>query len=104
MKMKKSDTNKSLLILVNLGERYTITSNRESGFGRYDVMLEPLSDTDDAIILEFKVHDPEVWIRVRREDGFDRMRNRFQDRAGIEAAEVLIPAAIRDGKVLPFSL
>ena len=27
--------------------------------GRYDVVLEPLSDTDDAIILEFKVHDPD---------------------------------------------
>ncbi len=46
-------------LMVDLGERYTITSNRESGFGRYDVMLEPLSDTDDAIILEFKVHDPD---------------------------------------------
>lgn len=34
-----------------------VLTNRESGFGRYDVMLEPLSDTDDAIILEFKVHD-----------------------------------------------
>ncbi len=46
-------------LMVDLGDRYTITSNRESGFGRYDVMLEPLSDTDDAIILEFKVHDPD---------------------------------------------
>ena len=46
-------------LMVDLGERYTITSNRESGFGRYDVVLEPLSDTDDAIILEFKVHDPD---------------------------------------------
>ena len=36
-----------------------ITSNRESGLGRYDVVLEPLSDTDNAIILEFKVHDPD---------------------------------------------
>lgn len=44
---------------MDLGDRYTITSNRESGFGRYDVMLEPLSDTDDAVILEFKVHDPD---------------------------------------------
>lgn len=34
--------------------------NRESGFGRYDVMLEPRNPKeDDAIILEFKVHDPE---------------------------------------------
>ena len=37
-----------------------ISSNRESGFGRYDVMLEPKDPkADDAIILEFKVHDPE---------------------------------------------
>lgn len=39
--------------------RYRITSNRESGFGRYDVMLEPLKDNDPAFVLEFKVHDPE---------------------------------------------
>jgi hypothetical protein len=41
-------------LIVDLKERYVITSNRESGFGRYDVMLEPLED-DDAIIIEFKV-------------------------------------------------
>ncbi len=46
-------------LLVELKERYTITSNRESGFGRYDVLLEPCRDTDDAMILEFKVYDPE---------------------------------------------
>lgn len=46
-------------LMVDLADRYTITSNRESGFGRYDVMLEPLGEKDDAIILEFKVHDPE---------------------------------------------
>ena len=45
-------------LMVELADRYTITSNRESGFGRYDVMLEPCNETDDAIILEFKVHDP----------------------------------------------
>lgn len=39
--------------------RYRITSNRESGFGRYDVMLEPLKDGDPAFVLEFKVHDPD---------------------------------------------
>ena len=46
-------------LMVDLAERYTITSNRESGFGRYDVLLEPVTDADDAIILEFKVHDPD---------------------------------------------
>ena len=43
-------------LMVNLADRYTVTSNRESGFGRYDVMLEPRNAAkDDAIILEFKV-------------------------------------------------
>ena len=46
-------------LLVELRGRYAVTSNRESGYGRYDVMLEPLKGTDDAIILEFRVHDPE---------------------------------------------
>ncbi|MCM1118429.1 MAG: ATP-binding protein [bacterium] len=43
-------------LMVKLADRYSITSNRESGFGRYDVMLEPRDKAkDDAIILEFKV-------------------------------------------------
>ena len=41
-------------LLVDLRERYYITSNRESGFGRYDVILEPKSEQDNALILEFK--------------------------------------------------
>ncbi len=46
-------------LMVDLSEKYGITSNRESGFGRYDVMLEPHDKNDDAIIMEFKVHDAE---------------------------------------------
>ena len=48
-------------LMVDLADRYTITSNRESGFGRYDVMLEPVkgNEKDDAIIIEFKVHRPQ---------------------------------------------
>lgn len=45
-------------LLVDLNDRYALTSNRESGFGRYDVMLEPLNAGEDAIILEFKVFQP----------------------------------------------
>ena len=45
-------------MVVDLKEEYIITSNRESGFGRYDVMLEPKNPKDDAIILEFKVLNP----------------------------------------------
>ncbi len=42
-------------LMVELQGRYLITSNRESGFGRYDVVLEPREQADDAIIIEFKV-------------------------------------------------
>ncbi len=45
-------------LMVDLAGRYRITSNRESGLGRYDVMLEPQEKEDNAIIMEFKVHDP----------------------------------------------
>lgn len=46
-------------LLVDLQDRYLITSNRESGFGRYDVMLEPRNpEQEDAILLEFKVINP----------------------------------------------
>lgn len=46
-------------LLVDLAGKYQVTSNRESGFGRYDVMLTPLDRENDGIILEFKVYDPE---------------------------------------------
>lgn len=45
-------------LMVELADRYHITSNRESGFGRYDIMLEPRNKELDAIILEFKVRNP----------------------------------------------
>ena len=45
-------------LMIDLQDRYVMTSNRESGFGRYDVMLEPKNtQKDDAFILEFKIHD-----------------------------------------------
>ncbi|MCR1841412.1 UNVERIFIED_CONTAM: PD-(D/E)XK nuclease superfamily protein [Murimonas intestini] len=44
-------------LMVELENRYVITSNRESGFGRYDVMLEPRGLNKTAMILEFKVQD-----------------------------------------------
>lgn len=47
-------------LMVDLQDNYHITSNRESGFGRYDIMIEPVEiGQSDAIILEFKVIDPE---------------------------------------------
>ena len=47
-------------LIVDMTGEYVITSNRESGFGRYDVVIEPREPKKhDAIILEFKVYDSE---------------------------------------------
>ena len=48
-------------LLVGLRGRYAVESNRESGWGRYDVMLVPndgAAGHDPAIVVEFKVFDP----------------------------------------------
>lgn len=44
-------------LVVALREEYEITSNRESGFGRYDIMMKPKKEGFDGIIIEFKVRD-----------------------------------------------
>ena len=47
--------------MVDQSENYIITSNRESGFGRYDIMLEPKdkqSQKYPGIVIEFKVINP----------------------------------------------
>lgn len=45
-------------MMVGLGDRFILESNRESGFGRYDIMLKPKDvKADDGIIIEFKVLD-----------------------------------------------
>ena len=45
-------------LLVDLKGRYELKSNKESGLGRYDVMLKPLNAGDNGIVMEFKVFDP----------------------------------------------
>jgi len=42
-------------LIVELTDKYVITSNRESGFGRYDIIMNPRRPENDAIIIEFKV-------------------------------------------------
>jgi hypothetical protein len=42
-------------LLAENSRNYVITSNRESGYGRYDVVMEPKENGKQAAILEFKV-------------------------------------------------
>ena len=48
-------------LMVDQIENYIITSNRESGYGRYDIMLEPIDKSNEkqpGIVIEFKVINP----------------------------------------------
>ncbi|MBQ9211403.1 MAG: AAA family ATPase [Clostridia bacterium] len=46
-------------LLVDQAPEYDLKSNRESGYGRYDVVLEPKAISRPAVIMEFKVLDAE---------------------------------------------
>ena len=46
-------------LIVELSDSYEVKSNRESGFGRYDVMIVPQDKSSVAMVLEFKVHEPD---------------------------------------------
>ncbi len=44
-------------LIVSLRDQYRIVSNRESGRGRYDIAMYPLSENMDGFLLEFKVRN-----------------------------------------------
>ena len=46
-------------LLVDRAKTHMVKSNRESGFGRYDVVMEPKDAGNTAVIMEFKVQDSE---------------------------------------------
>ena len=48
-------------LMVDQVDNYILNSNRESGYGRYDIMLEPIDKTNaryPGIVIEFKVINP----------------------------------------------
>ena len=48
-------------LMVEQVDNYILNSNRESGYGRYDIMLEPIDKTNEkypGIVIEFKVINP----------------------------------------------
>ena len=93
-------------LMVELRDRYALTSNRESGFGRYDVMLEPLSRKDDAIIIEFKVFnprkekDPEETLRNARRQIEDRKYETALLAKGIPADRIRKYGFVFEGKTV----
>ena len=63
-------------LLAELQNRYSVTSNRESGLGRYDIMLEPKKAEDLAFVIEFKV----VKRKETLEDGVRSALQQIEDK------------------------
>ena len=65
-------------MLVSLKDTYYVNSNRESGIGRYDIMLEPKEKSGNSFIMEFKVHKPEKEKSI--EETIENAKKQIEDK------------------------
>ena len=65
-------------MLVGLKDSYYVNSNRESGFGRYDIMLEPKEKDGNSFIMEFKVLENEEEKTI--EDTIENAKNQIEEK------------------------
>ncbi|MDE6887495.1 MAG: ATP-binding protein [Eubacterium sp.] len=92
-------------LVVQLADRYRITSNRESGDGRYDVMLEPFAKKEPAMILEFKAVDRaggEAAVQNALQQALGQIRDKRYDTElmarGIKKGQIRIYGLVFRGK------
>lgn len=65
-------------MLVSLKDTYYVNSNRESGLGRYDIMLEPKDKNGNSFIMEFKVFKPDKESTI--EDTIANAKKQIEDK------------------------
>ena len=85
-------------LLVDKAAGYVVKSNRESGFGRYDVVMEPKNIEDVAVIMEFKVFDLEDGER----DLEDTARNALKQIEEKKYETDLLQRGIREERIFKY--
>lgn len=63
-------------MILELKGKYLIHSNKESGFGRYDIMLEPLNNGQTAYVLEFKVCRQQDKLQATAQSALEQIKNK----------------------------
>ncbi|MBQ9057839.1 MAG: AAA family ATPase [Atopobiaceae bacterium] len=89
-------------MLAKLRGLYTVESNRESGWGRYDIMLVPLNGATSArpaVIIEFKVFDPDEETTLQ--DTVERALAQIKERA---YATALIERGVSAEHILSYGM
>ena len=72
-------------MLVGLKDNYYVKSNRESGFGRYDIMLEPKDKNGNSFVMEFKVLEDEEEKTI--EDTIENAKEQIEERRYVDDLE-----------------
>ena len=85
-------------LLVENAKDYIVRSNRESGLGRYDVVLEPKNTDHTAVIMEFKVFDRED----EEKDLEDTARNALKQIEDKKYAAALLARGIPMSRILKY--
>ena len=78
---------------------YEITSNREAGYGRYDLILKPFEKNRTAYIIEFKVSDLDFDKAI--EDGF-RQIDEMKYEVSLKSYKIVKMVIAFKGKRLKF--
>ena len=86
-------------LLVDNAKNYVVKSNRESGYGRYDVVLEPKNKKDIAVIIEFKVYDREYDNENDLSDTADNALAQIEEK---QYAADLLAQGIPEEKILKY--
>ena len=85
-------------LLVENASEYIVKSNRESGFGRYDVVMQPKNTANPAVIMEFKVIAKDEGEKTL-EDTVGNALKQIEDK---QYETELVSAGIPEGKILQY--
>ncbi len=66
-------------LLLTLGDKYIVTSNRESGYGRYDIALEPKDKKNYGLIFEFKVSETKEALLGKAQEALAQIEEKKYD-------------------------